>query len=50
MKSKEELEELKQEYESLIIKLQELSDDDLLLVTGGAGLEIPYDATTKSHS
>ena len=35
MKSKEELNELKQEYETLHTKLQELSGDELKMVTGG---------------
>ena len=35
MKSKEELYTLKQECESLINKLQELTDDELKLVIGG---------------
>ena len=35
MKSKEELYTLKQEYESLTNKLQELTDDELKLVIGG---------------
>ena len=36
-KTKEELNALKQEYESLTTKLQELNDDELNLVTGGFG-------------
>ena len=35
MKTKEELELLKQEYESLNNKLKELSEDELKIVTGG---------------
>ena len=34
-KTKEELNQLKQEYESLNNKLKELSDDELKLVIGG---------------
>ena len=36
MKTKEELNELKQELETFGNKLQELSDEELSLVTGGA--------------
>lgn len=35
MKTKEELKELKEEYENLTSKLKELSEDELILVTGG---------------
>ena len=35
MKTKEELNTLKQEFESLTNKLQELTDDELKLVIGG---------------
>ena len=35
MKTKEELNQLKQEYESLATKLQELTEDELKQVTGG---------------
>ena len=34
-KTQEELNELKQEYESLVTKLKELTEDELKLVTGG---------------
>lgn len=34
-KTQEELTQLKQEYETLIIKLKELAEDELNLVTGG---------------
>ena len=44
MKSKEELNELKEEYQSLTIKLRELTDDELKIVTGGVTFDIPdYD-------
>ena len=36
MKTKEELRELKSEYEKLSAKLNELSEEELDLVTGGA--------------
>ena len=36
MKTKEELKVLQKEYNSLTTKLQELSDDELSIVTGGA--------------
>ena len=35
MKTKEELNVLKEEYQSLTIKLRELTDDELKIVTGG---------------
>ena len=35
LKTKEELNELKQEYDSLVNKLKELTEDELLQVTGG---------------
>lgn len=34
-KTQEELKELKQEYETLSIKLKELTEDELNIVTGG---------------
>ena len=34
-KTKEELNQLKQEYETLTNKLKELSEDELMIVTGG---------------
>ena len=36
MKTQEELNELKQEYESLTTKLKELTEDELIAVTGGS--------------
>ena len=38
-KTKEELNELKQEYDSLTNKLKELTEDELLQVTGGLQTE-----------
>ena len=38
MKTKEELNELKNEYETLTTKLQELSEDELDEVTGGVNI------------
>ena len=35
MKTKEELKELKEEYETLTTKLKELTEDELKMVTGG---------------
>ena len=35
-KTQEELNELKQEYESLVTKLKELTEDELGIVTGGS--------------
>ena len=43
MKTKEELFELKEEYQSLTRKLQELTDDELKIVTGGFDFEVPND-------
>ena len=40
MKTKEELNALKNEYESLNKKLLELSDEELELVSGGYALDI----------
>ena len=40
-KTKEELNELKNEYETLTVKLQELSEDELSIVTGGNNLFVP---------
>lgn len=40
MKTKEELKELKEEYEALNNKLKELTEDELMLVTGGT--ESPF--------
>ena len=37
-KTKEELKELKEEYESLTTKLKELTEEELLLVTGGTNV------------
>lgn len=41
MKTQEELNQLKQEYESLTAKLSELSEDELNQVTGGGLCMIP---------
>ena len=35
MKTKEQLKQLKEEYEALNIKLKELTEEELKLVTGG---------------
>ena len=40
-KTKEELNELKNEYETLNNKLKELSEDELSIVTGGNNLFVP---------
>lgn len=47
MKTKEELNQLKTEYEALNTKLQELTEDELKQVTGGAALE--QDNTTPKQ-
>lgn len=39
-KTKEELDQLKQECESLTNKLKELTDDELKQVTGGVGVDL----------
>ena len=39
-KTKEELDQLKQECESLVSKLKELTDDELKQVTGGVGVDL----------
>ena len=36
-KTQEELDQIKLEYESMIEKLKELSDEELEIVTGGSG-------------
>lgn len=40
MKTQEELKELRQEYETLTVKLKELNEDELKMVTGGADSDI----------
>ena len=47
-KTQEELKELKTEYETLNSKLKELSEDELLLVTGG-GVRL-YDSICPYHN
>ena len=45
MKTEEELNGIKEEYENLSRKLSELSEDELLQITGGNGVDpskIPY--------
>ena len=46
-KMKEELEQLKEEYETLTAKLKELSEEELMNVTGG-GCQTHSDDTYKS--
>ncbi len=41
MKTKEELKALKEEYRTLTAKLQELTEEELKLVTGGFDFSIP---------
>ena len=43
MKSKEELNELKEEVEALNKKLKELSADELKLISGGGVCDIPFE-------
>lgn len=42
-KTKEELKQLKSEYEMLLTRLNELSEDELKLVTGGSILKADID-------
>ncbi len=42
MKTKEELEQIKEEYSELNNKLAELSEDELTQVTGGSGDLVPH--------
>lgn len=46
-KTKEELNQLKTEYESLTTKLQELSKDELDIVSGGVDLHDFVDTVSK---
>lgn len=39
-KTQEELEQLKQEYKTLTVKLKELTDEELEIVTGGVKPEV----------
>ncbi|MBQ0036212.1 MAG: class IIb bacteriocin, lactobin A/cerein 7B family, partial [Firmicutes bacterium] len=45
-KTKEELNELKQEFEALTFKLKELTDEELKIVTGGSAPAIGIDLGT----
>lgn len=45
MKTKEELNQLKEEYNALTAKLKELSDDELKQVTGGGS---PWSETLET--
>lgn len=47
MKTKEELDALKNEVKDLNAKLAELSEDELKAITGGAGILIPEGATLE---
>ena len=49
MKTKDELNILKQEYESLATKLNELTEDELQLVTGGTQECNEFLATSLGH-
>ena len=49
-KTKEELSQLKVEYESLNIKLKELDDDELKQVTGGTNIEDSYLTRERTES
>lgn len=39
-KTREELKQLKEEYETLTIKLKELTEDELKIVTGGVNRDL----------
>lgn len=47
MKTKEELEQLKKEYEDLAKKLNELSEDELKEIAGGYRKDIGSDKNAK---
>ena len=47
MKTKEELQELKEKYEALTVKLKELNEDELNMVTGGFIPPLPRADLTK---
>ena len=49
MKSKEELNALKEEVETLSKKLHELTDDELAQVTGGAYIKDLYDHAMRTY-
>ena len=49
MKSKEELNALKEEVETLNKKLHELTDDELEQVTGGAYIKDLYDHAMRTY-
>ena len=50
MKTKEELNALKEEYQSLTTKLRELTDDELKIVTGGVNFDVPeYSKQKEFH-
>ena len=48
MKTKEELAQLKTEYEILNNRLAELTDEELNMVTGGTGIPLDSDSKLKS--
>lgn len=49
-KTQEELKELKQEYETLTTKLKELTEDELLLVTGGTDFQFVIDENDNIYN
>lgn len=50
MKTKAELNELKNEYEALSAKLKDLNEEELLTVTGGTDIEFTVKEDTKYYN
>lgn len=48
-KTQEELKELKQEYESLTKKFEELSQEEIDTITGGTTFDIKDDGSNKQY-
>ena len=48
-KTKEELDELKKEYETLSSKLSELTEEEITQITGGFDFEIKDDGSDKQY-
>ena len=50
MKTREELHEIKEEYETVQSKLTELSDDELQEITSGAGVANPVSGLSREKA